>query len=52
MHEAFVEHFPDLKLELNPTTPRRGAFELIVTNCNGIGRPIFDRLSFFISQSP
>lgn len=36
MQRVFLQHFPDLEVEFNSTAPRRGAFELVVTNCDGV----------------
>jgi len=35
IHQAFLEVYPDLQLELNSSAPRRGSFELTVINSNG-----------------
>ena len=37
VQSVFLQHFPDLEVEFNSTAPRRGSFELVVTNSDGIG---------------
>ena len=37
VQEAFLLHFPDIVVEINSSAPRRGAFEIVVTNSRGVG---------------
>lgn len=37
VQKAFLLHFPDMVVEINASAPRRGAFEIVVTNSRGVG---------------
>jgi hypothetical protein len=41
IQEHFLQHFSDLVVDINLSAPRRGAFEIMVTNSRGVGMIIF-----------
>ncbi len=41
IQEHFLQHFSDLVVDINLSAPRRGAFEIMVTNSRGVGMIVF-----------
>ena len=41
IQEHFLQFFPDLVVDINLSAPRRGAFEIMVTNSRGVGMTVF-----------
>ena len=41
IQEHFLQHFADLVVDINVSAPRRGAFEIMVTNSRGVGMIYF-----------